>query len=90
MKMNDLKENFGFTGKDIITGFTGVITGATSYISGCDQLLLAPRADEKGNVKDGQWYDSSRVQIMPEHPRVELPQDKVEEAPGPDKSAPIR
>lgn len=90
MKMNDLKESFGLTGKDIITGFTGVITGASSYISGCDQLLLAPRADEKGDVKDGQWYDSSRVQIMPEYLRVELPESLVKEAPGPDKEAPVR
>ena len=90
MKMDDLKESFGLTGKDIITGFTGVITGACSYISGCDQFLLAPRANSSGEVKDGQWYDSSRVQIMPEHPRVELPQNLVNEAPGPDKQAPVR
>lgn len=88
--MNDLKENFGLTGKDIITGFTGVITGACSYISGCDQLLLSPRANEKGEVKEGQWYDSSRVEIMTEYPRVNLPKSKVEEAPGPDKAAPVR
>lgn len=90
MKMNDLKESFGLTGKDIITGFTGVITGACSYISGCDQFLLAPRKNEAGEVKDGQWYDSSRVEIVEEQARVDLPKSKVEDAPGPDKAAPVR
>ena len=88
--MNDLQESFGFTGKDIITGFVGVITGACSYLSGCSQFLLSPKVDEKGAHQDGQWFDTSRIEIQESVERVVLPEAKVKEAPGPDKSAPVR
>lgn len=88
--MNDLKQMFGFTGKDIITGFQGVIVGACAYISGCDQVLLAPKCDENGKTDEGKWFDTSRIQILSDVDRVELPKDKVEAAPGPDMPAPIR
>lgn len=87
--MNDLKDFFGKTGKDVITGFVGVITGACSYISGCDQLLLSPLVDEKGGHRDGQWFDSSRVEIQ-DVETIVLSKEKVAAAPGPDKAAPIR
>ena len=32
----------GIKAKDSITGFQGVITGKVSYLTGCDQYLLAP------------------------------------------------
>lgn len=87
--MNDLKESFGKTGKDVITGFVGVVTGACSYISGCDQFLLSPTVDEKGGHRDGQWFDTSRVE-MQDVDKIELSKEKVAAAPGPDKAAPIR
>lgn len=88
--MNDLKQMFGCTGKDVITGFQGVITGACAYISGCDQVLLAPKCDKDGKMDEGKWFDTSRIEILLGVERIELPKDKVEAAPGPDKPAPVR
>lgn len=87
--MNDLKDFFGKTGKDMITGFVGVITGACSYISGCDQLLLSPKVDDTGAARDGKWFDTSRIEIQGVEAIV-LPKEKVAAAPGPDKAAPVR
>lgn len=87
--MDNLKQMFGHTGKDIITGFQGVITGACSYISGCDQVLLAPKCAE-GKAQEAVWFDASRIEILQGEDVVVLPKDKVAAAPGPDKPAPVR
>lgn len=88
--MDNLKQMFGHTGRDIITGFQGVITGACSYISGCDQVLLAPKCDDGGKAQEALWFDTSRIVILAGEKVVSLPKDKVEAAPGPDKPAPVR
>ena len=50
----------GATAEDIITGFKGVVTGKCSYITGCDQYLIQPRAEN--NIKiDAQWFDINRL-----------------------------
>lgn len=52
---------FGDTYKDAITDFEGVATGFCTYITGCDQVLLKPKVDEKGMSRDGQWLDIDRL-----------------------------
>lgn len=83
-----MRNDFGFTGKDVVTGFTGVITGSCSYISGCDQYLLTPTVKEDGAYKEGQWFDTSRIVIDKNISPVRLDNDKVLANPGPDKAAP--
>ncbi|AHK11767.1 hypothetical protein S144_53 [Shewanella sp. phage 1/44] len=56
------KTNMGKTGRDIITGFTGIITGVASYITGCDQYSLAGKAKDD-NVGTTMWVDVNRVEI---------------------------
>lgn len=56
------KSNMGRTGRDIITGFTGIITGVASYITGCDQYSLAGKANDD-NVGTTMWVDVNRVEI---------------------------
>lgn len=88
--MDNLKHMFGYTGRDIITGFQGVITGACSYISGCDQVLLSPKCDDTGKAQEALWFDTSRITILAGEEIVALPKTKVDAAPGPDKPAPVR
>ena len=49
---------------DRITGFAGVCTGYVQYITGCNQLLVAPPAGEGiSNDEGGRWFDESRLEI---------------------------
>jgi len=59
-----MKIELGTTGKDIITGFKGVITGHVKYLTGCDQILLVPRVDEKGARIDSHWFDINRIEAV--------------------------
>jgi hypothetical protein len=50
----------GFKVKDKVTGFTGTVTGAVQYISGCDQLSV--QGAVKGNEKGiSMWLDINRA-----------------------------
>ena len=55
---------FGKTVKDKISGFTGTVTGGSSYITGCVQLLVQPRLKEDGSFNDARWFDEDRLEIL--------------------------
>lgn len=71
--MNKLEKLFGMTGKDMITGFTGVITGCCSYIGGNQQVLLSPVIKENGGYQEPQWFDTARIEILPSCGQITLP-----------------
>jgi len=76
----------GNTYKDKITGFAGVATGHVRYISGCNQVLLAPPVDADGKLRDSQWFDEQRLDDQ----RSETIVLDNSVTPGPDKMAPKR
>jgi hypothetical protein len=47
--------------RDRVTGFVGTCTGFASFISGCDQALLAPKVDREGKHQEGRWFDDERL-----------------------------
>ena len=77
----------GHTCVDAITGFTGVLTGYCSYLSGCHQGLLVPKVDADGKPRDGQWFDIQRLKVCPDVDRVVLDNGST---PGCDIPAPVR
>ncbi|AUR84416.1 TMhelix containing protein [Vibrio phage 1.055.O._10N.286.55.E9] len=60
--MANVIDNLGKTGTDLVTGFSGIITGVASYITGCDQYSLMGKAsgDSTGNTI---WVDVNRIAI---------------------------
>ena len=53
----DMKVPWGATVTDVISGFTGVVGGFSTYITGCDRYLLEP-TDAKTESK---WFDADRL-----------------------------
>jgi hypothetical protein len=56
--------------RDVITGFTGVATGHVKYISGCNQVLLAPAVGADGGLRESQWFDEQRLKPLGGDPIV--------------------
>lgn len=81
------KECLGYTMRDKVTGFTGIATGHVEYITGCDQLLLVPKVDADGKLRDSQWFDTQRCELLVTEPLVEVDNSQFN---GPDKEAPKR
>lgn len=52
--------------KDRITGFTGTVTGFVTYISGCNQALVAPPVGSDGKAPDSWWLDEQRLDYVDE------------------------
>lgn len=76
----------GHTLRDRITGFTGVCTGYVHYLTGCNQVLLAPPLSADGAMRDSQWFDVQRCEVTGAPPIV-LDNGAT---PGADRAAPKR
>lgn len=77
----------GKTYTDQVTGFRGVATGYVQYLTGCNQVLLIPKVDKDGKVREGQWFDEQRmVEVKSAKPIVLDNRGR----PGPDMPPPIR
>lgn len=56
------KTEMGILAKDVITGFKGTVIGRCEYISGCNQVLLAPYCKDDGTKIDSEWFDEQRIE----------------------------
>ena len=72
--------------RDKITGFSGIVTGRVEYLTGCNQLLVAPPIKDDGAWRDSQWFDEQRVDVLDATP-IALDNGKT---PGFDAPAPRR
>lgn len=50
--------------REIVTGFEGIATGRVEYITGCNQVLVAPRVKDDGAFIDSQWFDEQRLEVI--------------------------
>ena len=77
----------GQLAKDVVTGFTGVLTGHANYLTGCDQYSIQPLVDDKGKLEDARWFDDGRIEIIEEKVKSE---DVKSDKNGCDMTAPIK
>lgn len=55
---------FGSKAKDKVTGFSGIITGRSIWMYGCDQYCITPSVDKEGKLMEGKWFDEGRLEII--------------------------
>jgi hypothetical protein len=79
--MQDQRFKFGTIAKDIITGFTGVITARITYMTGCDQYCITSREANKDGKEQFRYYDVGRIVAL-EEAAIELPGDQREDPKG--------
>ncbi len=76
----------GAKAKDIVTGFSGIVTGKVSYLTGCDQLLVQPPMKD-GDLKDARWFDVNRCERDGDEAPIVLDTSKDQ---GACESAPVK
>ncbi len=59
--------------EDKVTGFLGVITSVAFDINGCVTAFVSRPIDEKGEIKDGRWFDVTRLKLTSRSPIIDLP-----------------
>lgn len=75
----------GWTVRDSVTGFYGVVTGRVEYLTGCAQLLVQPGVKDDGEWRESRWFDETRV-VRVGGSVVKIP--TASKTDGPDKPAP--
>lgn len=77
----------GTRARDRITGFEGRVTGRCEYITGCNQVLLAPPVGVNGEPREPHWFDEQRLEVLDNGDRIALDNG---DTPGCDRPAPVR
>jgi hypothetical protein len=67
--------------EDLVTGFKGVITGRSDYLTGCNQYLVRPPVDKEGKIVDGMWFDEHALKVDEGKQQLKLDRH-VDQAPG--------
>lgn len=81
-------EILGHRVRDIISGFEGRATGHVVYISGCNQVLVSPPYDKKGQTwPKANWIDEQRLVIVAKSQQIQLDNSRT---PGHDIEPPMR
>ena len=62
IKKQETNKYIGMKGTDIVTGFTGTITGSSQHITGCDQYCLVAKS-VKNEAGKAIWFDSNRISV---------------------------
>lgn len=81
-----MNDPLGHTYRDSLTGFEGICTGYVQYVTGCNQMLLQPKAAEDKKLPHSEWIDEQRCERL-DVARVHLDNG---ESPGFDRAAPKR
>lgn len=87
----EMKINLGDKCRDTVTGFEGIATVRSEYISGCARVGLQPVVDKDGKIPDAQHFDEPMLTVVQAQQISGLPSDKggPRDAPSQHK-APVR
>lgn len=66
-------ELLGLKVTDKVTGFKGVVVSLSFDLYGCIQAVVKPAMDDKGEMKDGHWFDVTRLSVDDNTPVMVLP-----------------
>lgn len=70
--MTDL-QLLGLKVKEKITGLVGIVECVSYDLYGCVQAVVRPPVNEKGELIDGKWFDTSRLEILDASPIMAIP-----------------
>lgn len=59
-------ESLGLEARDLVTGFTGIVTAYCQYLTGCTQVAITPKMGADGKLPDTLWFDIQRVETTGE------------------------
>ena len=73
--------------REMVTGFTGIITGSVYYLTGCNQYLVTAKQKDEFSEASTVWYDEGRLEYIDNQITPEMVEA---EAPGCDRKPPIK
>lgn len=85
MGFKPFKFELGQEVEDVITGYTGHVTGQVRHITGCDTFFVQRRYKKGEKIDDSQHIDEPRLKATGKKLKLEIPKEEVRQ-PGYDRS----
>lgn len=76
--------NLGDKVKDLVTGFTGIAVGKTTWLYGCHRISVQPLVDKEGKMVDALTFDEPQLEVI--KPRKKEKVDRTKGGPRPEVS----
>lgn len=58
------KHELGKEVKDTVTGFKGIVTSRTEYLTGCARYGVQPKVNKEGVVPDARFFDENQLEVI--------------------------
>jgi hypothetical protein len=71
-----MKINLGDKCKDNVTGFEGIVTVRSEYISGCTRVGLQPPVGSDGKIPEAQYFDEPMLTLVQSAACAAMPSDR--------------
>lgn len=71
-----MQEHFAWLGlkvRDRVTGFSGVASSLSFDLYGCVQVVITPPQNDKGELREGRWFDVARLEVVDARPVMTVP-----------------
>ncbi len=65
----------------IVAGMMGIATGLTTYLTGCDRVILQPAATDDGKMPDSYFVDDAYCRLVEDGRRVPVFSELGESSP---------
>ena len=59
-----MKIQLGDKARDTVTGFEGICTVRSEFISGCTRVGLQPEVDKDGKIPEAQHFDEPMLKVV--------------------------
>lgn len=50
--------------KDRVTGFKGIAISSTTYLQGCNRILVQPKLSKDGTIPEPQTFDEPDLEVV--------------------------
>lgn len=54
----------GDKAKDVVTGFVGIVVAKTTWLHGCDRIVLQPAMGKDGKLQDNASFDAPQIVVV--------------------------
>jgi len=77
------KLELGDEAKDPVSGFHGIIVAKTTYLNGCDRVVLQGKANKDGKIPDNHFDEPQLVVVKRKKIKPALPEVERKKTGGP-------
>jgi len=82
-----MRIELGDKARDTVTGFEGICTCRSEYISGCTRIALQPPTDAEGKIPEPGHFDEPMLQVVTKRLIEPQPSDRGGPRPAPSQHA---